>query len=82
MFALGAGSLGFQIGSESTDVIFIVMNGDGAHKLVQDSVKLGGDASIARTDRLAATARAPPICRCTLKSSVTRAPAGLLPASR
>jgi SH3 domain-containing YSC84-like protein 1 len=47
MFTLGGGSVGFQIGGESTDVVFIVMNGDGAHKLVQDSVKLGADASIA-----------------------------------
>lgn len=47
MFTLGGGSLGFQIGGESTDVVFIVMSGDGAHKLVQDSVKLGADASVA-----------------------------------
>src|SRR3984957_18505489 len=47
MFTVGGGSFGFQIGGESTDVVFIVMNGDGAHKLVQDSVKLGADASIA-----------------------------------
>jgi SH3 domain-containing YSC84-like protein 1 len=47
MFTLGGGSFGFQIGGESTDVVFIVMNGDGAHKLVQDSVKLGGEASVA-----------------------------------
>ena len=47
MFFLGGGSFGFQLGGESTDVVFIVMNGDGAHKLVQDSVKLGADASIA-----------------------------------
>jgi lipid-binding SYLF domain-containing protein len=47
MFFLGGGSFGFQIGGESTDVIFIVMNGDGAHKLVEDSIKLGADASVA-----------------------------------
>ena len=47
MFTVGGGSFGLQIGGESTDVIFIVMNGDGAHKLVQDSVKLGADASVA-----------------------------------
>jgi SH3 domain-containing YSC84-like protein 1 len=47
MFTLGGGSFGFQIGGESTDVVFIVMNADGARKLVQDSVKLGADASIA-----------------------------------
>jgi lipid-binding SYLF domain-containing protein len=46
MFTLGAGSFGFQIGGEATDVVFIVMNAAGARKLVQDSVKLGGDVSV------------------------------------
>jgi lipid-binding SYLF domain-containing protein len=45
MFTLGAGSFGFQIGGEATDVVFIVRNEVGARKLVQDSVKLGGDIS-------------------------------------
>ncbi len=47
MFTLGAGSFGFQIGGEATDVVFIVMNPEGARKLIQDSVKLGGDISVA-----------------------------------
>jgi lipid-binding SYLF domain-containing protein len=47
MFTLGAGSVGFQIGGKSTDVVFIVMNPDGAKKLVQDSVKLGAELSVA-----------------------------------
>jgi lipid-binding SYLF domain-containing protein len=47
MFTLGAGSFGFQIGGKSTDVVFLVMNPDGARKLVQDSVKLGAEASVA-----------------------------------
>ena len=47
MFTLGAGSFGFQIGGEATDVVFIVMNASGARKLVQDSVKLSGDISVA-----------------------------------
>ncbi len=46
MFSLGAGSFGFQIGGESTDVVFLVMNGSGARKLVQDEVKLGADVSV------------------------------------
>ena len=46
MFTLGAGSFGFQIGGEATDVVFIVRNEAGARKLVQDSVKLGGDISV------------------------------------
>jgi SH3 domain-containing YSC84-like protein 1 len=47
MFTLGGGSFGFQIGGQATDVVFIVMNPEGARKLVQDSVKLGGEASVA-----------------------------------
>ncbi len=46
MFTLGGGSFGFQIGGEATDVVFIVRNEAGARKLVQDSVKLGGDISV------------------------------------
>ncbi len=47
MFTLGGGSVGFQIGGKSTDVVFIVMDPDGARKLVQDSVKLGAELSVA-----------------------------------
>jgi lipid-binding SYLF domain-containing protein len=47
MFTLGGGSFGFQIGGKATDVVFIVMNPDGVKKLVQDSVKLGAEASVA-----------------------------------
>jgi lipid-binding SYLF domain-containing protein len=47
MFTLGAGSFGFQIAGKSTDVVFLVMNPDGARKLVQDSVKLGAESSAA-----------------------------------
>jgi SH3 domain-containing YSC84-like protein 1 len=47
MFTVGGGSFGFQIGGKSTDIVFVVMNPDGARKLVQDSVKLGAEASVA-----------------------------------
>jgi lipid-binding SYLF domain-containing protein len=47
MFTLGAGSVGFQIGAKATDVVFIVMNPEGARKLIQDSVKLGAELSVA-----------------------------------
>jgi lipid-binding SYLF domain-containing protein len=47
MFTLGAASIGFQIGGKATDVVFLVMNPEGARKLVQDSIKLGGEASVA-----------------------------------
>lgn len=45
-FGLGAGSFGFQIGGEATDVVFLVMNEAGARKLVRDKVTLGGDVSV------------------------------------
>jgi lipid-binding SYLF domain-containing protein len=47
MFTVGGGSFGFQIGGKETDVVFLVMNPGGMKKLVQDSVKLGADASVA-----------------------------------
>jgi lipid-binding SYLF domain-containing protein len=47
MFTVGGGSFGFQISMQSTDVVFIVMNPDGARRLVQDSVKLDAEASAA-----------------------------------
>ncbi|MGH9430702.1 MAG: lipid-binding SYLF domain-containing protein [Terriglobia bacterium] len=47
LFTLGGGSFGFQIGGKATDVVFIVMNPEGAKKLVQDSVKLGAGISAA-----------------------------------
>jgi len=45
LFTLGGANVGFQLGGKATDVVFIVMNAAGAKKLVQDSVKLGADAS-------------------------------------
>ncbi len=47
MFTLGAASVGFQIGGKATDVVFLVMNPEGMKKLVQDSVKLGAELSVA-----------------------------------
>jgi len=47
MFTLGGGSIGFQLGGQATDVVFIVMNEEGARKLVRDDVKLGADISAA-----------------------------------
>jgi len=46
-FGLGEGSFGFQIGGESTDVVFLVMNESGTRKLLEDHVKLGADLSVA-----------------------------------
>jgi lipid-binding SYLF domain-containing protein len=45
LFTLGGANIGFQFGGKATDVVFVVMNAAGAKKLVQDSVKLGADAS-------------------------------------
>jgi lipid-binding SYLF domain-containing protein len=47
MFTMGGASVGFQIGGKATDVVFLVMNPEGMKKLVQDSVKLGTEASVA-----------------------------------
>jgi SH3 domain-containing YSC84-like protein 1 len=47
MFTLGGANIGFQIGGKATDVVFLVMNPEGAKKLLQDSVKLGAEISAA-----------------------------------
>jgi len=44
---LEGGSVGFQIGGSSTDLILLVMNRKGMDQLMQDKVTLGADASIA-----------------------------------
>jgi lipid-binding SYLF domain-containing protein len=41
------GSVGFQIGGSSTDVIMLVMNRRGMEKLLGDKFTLGADASVA-----------------------------------
>jgi len=41
------GSVGFQIGGSSTDVVMLVMNRRGMEKLLGDKFTLGADASIA-----------------------------------
>lgn len=40
------GSIGLQIGLGETDLIFIVMNQSGVHRLLQDKFTVGGDASV------------------------------------
>jgi lipid-binding SYLF domain-containing protein len=44
---LGKGSVGFQIGAESIDLVLLVMNEKGIHHLLEDKVALGGEASVA-----------------------------------
>ena len=47
MYALEGGSIGFQIGGEATDFVFLIMNDRGANSLLHSKVKLGADASVA-----------------------------------
>jgi lipid-binding SYLF domain-containing protein len=47
MMAMEAGSVGFQIGGQATDFVLLVMNPRGAHSMLKDKIKLGGDASVA-----------------------------------
>jgi lipid-binding SYLF domain-containing protein len=47
MYALEGGSVGFQIGGEATDFVFLVMNDRGVDSLLRSKVKLGADATIA-----------------------------------
>lgn len=46
-FNLGGGSIGLQIGAQSTDFILLFMNREGIDKLISDKFTLGGDASVA-----------------------------------
>src|ERR1700730_17650837 len=47
MYALEGGSIGFQIGGEATDFVFLVINNRGVESLLHSKVKLGADASVA-----------------------------------
>jgi SH3 domain-containing YSC84-like protein 1 len=47
MYSLEAGSFGFQIGGQATDLVLLVMNDSGVNSLLRSKVKLGADASIA-----------------------------------
>jgi lipid-binding SYLF domain-containing protein len=47
MYRLEGGNIGFQIGGEATDFIFLVMNPKGSESLLKSKVKLGADASAA-----------------------------------
>src|ERR1700692_1806047 len=47
LYALEGVSIGFQIGGQATDFVFLVMNPKGARSLLSSKVKLGADASAA-----------------------------------
>ncbi len=44
---LAKGSVGFQIGGQSADLVLLVMNDNGVKHLLEDKVALGAEASIA-----------------------------------
>jgi lipid-binding SYLF domain-containing protein len=45
--AIDGGSVGYQIGGSSTDLVMLFMNEHALHSLLSDKFKLGGDASVA-----------------------------------
>ncbi|MGH9410250.1 MAG: lipid-binding SYLF domain-containing protein [Vicinamibacterales bacterium] len=47
MFALEGGSIGFQLGGQSTDFVLLVMNDRGATSVLSSKVQLGADATAA-----------------------------------
>jgi lipid-binding SYLF domain-containing protein len=47
LMALEAGSIGFQLGGQATDLVLLVMNDRGASALLSSKVKLGADATAA-----------------------------------
>jgi lipid-binding SYLF domain-containing protein len=46
MYTLQGGSIGLQLGAESTDLVLLVMNPRGVDALLGTKVKLGGNASV------------------------------------
>ena len=46
-FTVEGGSFGFQIGAQAVDLVMLIMNDDGMHKLLSSKFKLGADASVA-----------------------------------
>jgi len=47
MLEMGGGSVGFQLGASSTDVIMLIMDKAGMDSLLKSKFTLGGDASVA-----------------------------------
>jgi SH3 domain-containing YSC84-like protein 1 len=46
-YTLGGGSLGLQVGMQSSDMIFTIMNEEAVKKLLAHGVKFGADAGVA-----------------------------------
>ena len=47
MVGLEGGSIGFQLGGQSTDFVLLIMNSSGAKSILRSKVKLGADATAA-----------------------------------
>lgn len=45
-FKIGSGSIGFQIGADKTDLIFLIMNDGGLRGLLEDKFEFGGEAGV------------------------------------
>jgi len=45
--AIDGGSVGYQVGGSSTDIVMLFMNDRALHSLLSDKFKLGADASVA-----------------------------------
>ncbi len=58
LYRLEGANIGFQIGGQATDFIFLVMNNKGANALLSSKVKLGADASAAAGPKGRATGAA------------------------
>ncbi|MGO9127004.1 MAG: lipid-binding SYLF domain-containing protein [Terriglobales bacterium] len=46
-FTVEGGSFGLQIGAQAIDLVMLIMNDDGMHKLLSSKFKVGADASVA-----------------------------------
>jgi SH3 domain-containing YSC84-like protein 1 len=71
-FEIKGGSVGLQIGGESTDFVLLIMNESGMKSLLSDKFELGGEASVA----------AGPVGRSTSASSDVKLDAQILSYSR
>lgn len=47
LFTIGSGSVGFQIGASSSDIVLVFMSDDGLNSLLGNRFEIGGEASAA-----------------------------------
>jgi lipid-binding SYLF domain-containing protein len=71
-YTVGGGSVGFQIGAQSADIVMLIMNKSGIDHLLSDKFTIGGEAS----------ATAGPVGRTTLASTDAQMHAQILSWSR